>query len=148
MEACLAREQRTIWDLRDAAGRPLFEQPGVVRPFEPQSARVLTDGLTRGGDPFADLGTQVSGRQREVMQDEVGDALIEFYCAAKALDGEVGAAEMLLNLCARDPLFHPPQWLHDLWDDYRAELYAAFHGSADDRTTDWGEGREEGDDDE
>ncbi|HEX6239975.1 MAG TPA: hypothetical protein VFZ61_03740 [Polyangiales bacterium] len=140
--------QRTFWDMRDAAGNPLFEQTGVVRELQPLSTRQLVDNVGQDADPWAPLGTQASGRQRETVQDEVGTALREFYFAAWAMFDEQRAAELLLSMCARDPQFEPPDWLRELWELYRAELRAAFHGASDDGRTDWGWSWEEGDDDE
>jgi hypothetical protein len=147
VEACLAR-QYTLWDLRDEHREPVFEQPGRVRDAQPLSTRQLVDNVGQDADPRAPLGTQASGRQREVMHAELGDALLEFYCAAWALYDEQRAASLLLSMCARDPSFDAPEWLRELWELYRDELREQFHGSADDGRTDWGAGRDEDDNEE
>jgi hypothetical protein len=142
--------QLQIWDLRDEHREPLFPVPGVVR-LEPVSTRELVDSVPKAADPFTERGKQVSGRQRERMQEELWEALIEFYVAARALYDQETAAALLLRMCARDPSFEPSEWLVELWDDYRDDMRERFHGAADDGRTDWAEGKgedEEGEDDE
>lgn len=138
-------KQLSIFDLRDQQAQPLFEQLGEVG-LEPLSTRELVDNLGQDADPSAPLGSQTSGCQRAKVQAEVEDALHEAYIAAWALYDEGRAAAILLRMCARDPAFEAPDWLRELWALYRDELRAEFHGSADDRETDWSEGREDSDD--
>lgn len=131
----------------------IFDRRGVVEAtfavaLEPMSVRELVDNLPQDADPYAPLGSQVSGCQREKMGAEVEEALREFYYAAWALYDEQRAAVLLLKMCARDAAYEPPEWLRELWALYRDELRAEFHGTADDGRTDWGEGRHEEEDED
>ena len=133
-------KQLSFYDLRAPTSEPVLEDPslrGAVVREEAVSVREMTDGIVGAG-------AQWSGQQRHNVALEVGEALWRLHVHAWAILGsERDSAVLLLRVCSRDQRFDPPQWLRELWLEYREELREVFHDADAGRETDYSEGGDE-----